>query len=287
MVQQERNPTLRAGAVVTWARFLSGGGFTKVLMMTLDIIPIPAFRDNYIWLLQRDRHAVVVDPGDAAPVLAALQERQLTLDAILITHHHDDHIGGVAELLAHTRASVYAPRRELYPFPHQPVSEGDWIDLTTLGIRLNVLETPGHTAGHVVYYGANSLFCGDTLFGCGCGRLFEGSCQQLYQSLQRIAALPADTHIYCAHEYTQHNIRFARLLDPDNPALIERAQSVDRLRARGLPSLPSTLGSELATNPFLRCDSAPIRAATMQCDDIDTSNAVSVFCAIRNMRNAF
>lgn len=255
-------------------------------MMTLDIIPIPAFRDNYIWLLQRDRHAVVVDPGDAAPVLAALQARQLALDAILITHHHDDHIGGVAELLTHTRAAVYAPRREHYPFPHQPVSEDDWVDLPTLDIRLQVLETPGHTAGHVVYYGANSLFCGDTLFGCGCGRLFEGSCQQLYQSLQRLAALPAETRVYCAHEYTQHNIRFARLLDPDNPALIERAQNVDRLRLENRPSLPSTIDTERATNPFLRCDSSSIRTAAQQ-HDIDASDTVAVFCAIRNMRNAF
>lgn len=252
-----------------------------------EVIPIPAFRDNYIWLLHRDGHAVAVDPGDAEPVQAVLRAQNLTLDAILVTHHHDDHIGGIAQLLLSHPAKVYAPHRERYAFAHQPVGEGDDVELETLGLGLNVMETPGHTLGHVVYYGANSLFCGDTLFGCGCGRLFEGTCQQLYHSLQRLAALPQDTRVYCTHEYTLHNIRFARTLDPDNPQLARRETEVARLVARGQPSLPTSIGLELATNPFLRCDSATIQAAAMTQTELAEDDPVAVFCAIRSLRNTF
>lgn len=252
-----------------------------------EVIPIPAFRDNYIWLLHRDGHAVVVDPGDATPVLAALHVQKLALDAILVTHHHDDHTGGVAQLLQAHPATAYAPRRERYAFPHHQVGEGDSIELGTLGIRLSVMETPGHTLGHIVYYGAKSLFCGDTLFGCGCGRLFEGSCQQLYHSLQRLASLPRETRVYCAHEYTRHNIRFARTLDPDNAELARRESEVERLLARGQPSLPSTIGMELATNPFLRCDTAAIHAAAVMQTGAKEADPVSVFCVIRKLRNSF
>lgn len=252
-----------------------------------EVIPVPAFRDNYIWLLHRDGHAVLVDPGDAVPALAVLHARRLRLDTILITHHHDDHIGGVAELLEATPAEVYAPRKENYNFPHHPVGESDKIRLPSLDLELQVMETPGHTLGHVVYYGANSLFCGDTLFSCGCGRLFEGSCRQLYHSLQRLATLPAGTRVYCTHEYTQHNIRFARSLDPENTQLALRAEEVDRLRAAGLPSLPSSIAQELATNPFLRCHTPAIRAAAMIRAQLENSDPESVFCAIRTLRNNY
>ncbi|OIQ86568.1 hydroxyacylglutathione hydrolase [mine drainage metagenome] len=247
----------------------------------LEVIPVPAFRDNYIWLLQAKGHAVVVDPGDDAPVVAQLQARDLVLDAILITHHHDDHTGGVKALLEAYPAAVYAPAGETYTFPHHAVHEGDSVDLTGIGVRLQVMETPGHTLDHVVYYGANSLFCGDTLFGCGCGRLFEGSCSQLYHSLQRLARLPAETRVYCAHEYTQHNIRFARTLDPGNAALAQREVETDRCRARGNASLPSSIGLERATNPFLRCETAAIQKATQK------SDPEFAFCAIRTLRNSF
>jgi hydroxyacylglutathione hydrolase len=255
--------------------------------MMFEVIPIPAFRDNYIWLLHCDGHAVVVDPGDAQPVLAVLYAKQLDLDAILITHHHADHTGGVAELLKTFPAKTYAPRKEDYSFPHQAVSEGEHIKLEGLDLDLTVLETPGHTLGHVVYFGANSLFCGDTLFSCGCGRLFEGSCQQLYQSLQRLAALPPETLVYCTHEYTRHNIRFARTLDPENIDLERRAMDVEQLLARGQPSLPTTIGSELATNPFLRCHVATIRNAAMMQAGITDTDPESVFCAVRQLRNTF
>ncbi|HQR50210.1 MAG TPA: hydroxyacylglutathione hydrolase [Methylophilaceae bacterium] len=253
----------------------------------LEVIPIPAFRDNYIWLLRRKGHAVVVDPGDAAPVLALLAEQQLQLDAILVTHHHDDHIGGVTELVRTFPISVYAPRKGHYAFPHQPVGEGDCIDLTTLDICLQVLETPGHTLDHVAYYGANSLFCGDTLFSCGCGRLFEGSCEQLYASLQRLAALPLQTRVYCAHEYTLDNIRFALAVDPGNADLALRKRDVERCRADGRPSLPSSLALECATNPFLRCDSASVQSAAMATAPFEGNDPAAVFCAIRKLKNSF
>lgn len=246
-----------------------------------NVTPIPAFRDNYIWLLHDKGHAVVVDPGDAAPVIAALCARNLMLDAILITHHHDDHTGGVKELVNAYPAEIYAPGKESYNFPHHAVSEGDHVELTSLNACLHVMETPGHTLGHVVYYGANCLFCGDTLFGCGCGRLFEGTCKQLYHSLQRLAELPPETRVYCAHEYTQHNIRFARMLEPDNAALASREAKVSACRAHGKPSLPSTIALERATNPFLRCETHGIQSA------VQGTEPESVFCIIRTLRNSF
>jgi hydroxyacylglutathione hydrolase len=252
-----------------------------------EVTPIPAFRDNYIWLLHRHGHAVLVDPGDAAPALSVLYAKHLELDAILITHHHDDHIGGVATLLESHPATVYAPPGDQYGFPYTPVGEGGHVSLAHLNLELQVMETPGHTADHVVYYGGDALFCGDTLFGCGCGRLFEGSCEQLYHSLQRLAALPSPTRVYCAHEYTRHNIDFALTLDPGNPDLLQRAQEVERQLGRGLPSLPSTIATELATNPFLRCGTPAIRAAAGKRAGMAESDPLSVFCTIRELRNTF
>ncbi len=249
--------------------------------MGLKITPIPAFRDNYIWLLHDSGHAVVVDPGDAIPVIAALALRHLTLDAILITHHHADHTDGVSELLSTYPATVYAPARGKYKFHHQAVGEGDTIVLDHLHSRLQVIETPGHTHDHVVYYGANCLFCGDTLFGCGCGRLFEGSSQELYHSLQRLAKLPPQTQVFCAHEYTRHNIEFARKLDPDNAALLRRELEVNTTLAQQRPSLPSTIALELATNPFLRCTSPAIRVA------LPGDNPETIFGVMRELRNSF
>jgi hydroxyacylglutathione hydrolase len=255
-----------------------------MLNSMLEIIPIPAFQDNYIWLLKRGAHAAVVDPGDAAPVIATLKDLSLTLDAILITHHHSDHIGGVAELLKHwPKANVYAPKREQYNFPHQAVGENDVVQLKTLNLDLTVMETPGHTLGHVVYYGANMLFCGDTLFGAGCGRLFEGTPEQMYHSLQRLAKLPKNTAVYCTHEYTKHNLRFARSLDPGNAALAMRQVDAAAIRLAGKPTLPSNIGLELETNPFLRCHTAAIQLAS----GANNTNSLVVFAAIREMRNHY
>jgi hydroxyacylglutathione hydrolase len=255
---------------------------------TFEVYPIPAFRDNYIWLIRLGNRAAVVDPGDAAPVFAYMENEKLTLDAILVTHHHDDHIGGIPALLdAFPGLPIYAPRQENYAFPHTPVGEGDEVELESLQLHLRVMETPGHTLGHVVYYGANSLFCGDTLFSCGCGRLFEGSYEQLFASLQRLAALPLETRVYCTHEYTLHNIRFARQLDPNNQQLLERERECESTVAAGRPTLPSTVALERCVNPFLRCDDPIIQATARDRTGATIEDALSAFRAIRQLRNTF
>ena len=248
-----------------------------------DVLPIPAFQDNYIWLLHNGKHAAVVDPGDDYPVVQALHDLDLMLDGILITHHHDDHIGGVAKLLEKWPVPVYAPRHASYLFPHTIVEEGTRVLLPTLDTQFSVLAIPGHTLEHVAYYGANCLFCGDTLFGAGCGRLFEGTPSQMFASLQRLANLPPETHVYCGHEYTEHNLGFARSLDPNNDKLIARQQDTIEKRRKGEPTLPSTIGLELETNPFLRCSSAPFQAVS----GIQNPDPVQVFAAIRIKRNNY
>jgi hydroxyacylglutathione hydrolase len=251
--------------------------------MTICISAIPAFQDNYIWLITHGNHAAVVDPGDAVPVINYLKAHQLNLDAILITHHHADHIGGVDDLLKHYSAQVYAPQKEVYKFPHIAVADGQSVQLQHLNLSLQVMEIPGHTLGHVAYYGANSLFCGDTLFGGGCGRLFEGTPAQMLNSLQRIAALPQQTAIYCAHEYTEHNLQFAKTLEPNNQALIQRIAETRIIRAQGKPSLPSFLKLELETNPFLRCQLPQIAEKI----GLRSNDTLAVFTAVRQLRNHF
>jgi hydroxyacylglutathione hydrolase len=231
----------------------------------MHIIPLPAFRDNYIWLMHDGRHAVVVDPGDAAPVEAALQALGLQLEAILVTHHHADHVGGLAALLELRRVPVYGPAAESIEHVSHPVCEGDEIHLAAPMLSLRVLEVPAHTAGHVAYVGMDIepgvLFCGDTLFSAGCGRLFEGTPAQLDAALTRLAALPESTRVFCAHEYTLANLAFARAAEPHNPARDRYASACEALRAQGKPTLPSTIGREREINPFLRCDSPSLLAA--------------------------
>lgn len=253
----------------------------------LDILPIRAFKDNYIWLLRRGTHAAVVDPGDAEPVKDYLARNGVTLVAILATHHHPDHVGGVADLLARRTVPVYGPRGEAIRAVTHQLGEGDQVGIAELGVTFSALDVPGHTRGHIAYYGAESLFCGDTLFACGCGRLFEGTPEQMYASLQKIAALPADTRVYCAHEYTLDNIRFARAVEPDNAELLEREGRERTRREAGLPTLPSTLAMELATNPFLRCGQRPVVESASRETKTRLSDPVAVFAAIRAWKNHF
>ena len=249
----------------------------------LEITPIPAFHDNYIWLLHYHRFAVVIDPGDAKPVIEALKREQLQLRAILITHHHSDHIGGVEELVAYAKCPVYAPSYEQYPFHHEAVSEGQVVSIAALDLTFSVMWLPGHTLGHVAYLKNGALFCGDTLFSAGCGRLFEGTPAQMLVSLNRLKQLPIQTKVYCTHEYTARNLDFALSLEPNNQALQARKTSVTALRNANLPSLPSSIAIELETNPFLRCQAAEI----IQNASTENTDELTIFTAIRERRNHY
>lgn len=257
----------------------------------MNLLPLPAFTDNYIWMLHDTRQAIVVDPGDAAPVLHALQAQGLQLQAILVTHHHADHVGGVHALREATGAQVFGPAREQMPEPLQRLADGDTVEV--LGLQFSVLDVPGHTAGHIAYYcpdmaGAPLLFCGDTLFSGGCGRLFEGTPAQMLASLDRLAALPGSTRVCCTHEYTLSNLRFARAVEPGNPALLDYSNHCEGLRALQQPTLPSTIALEREINPFLRVREATVRAAAQGFDaEAPQHDAVAVFAALRQWKNNF
>jgi len=259
----------------------------------MELIALPAFSDNYLWLWQQDQQAVVIDPGEAAPVLKALDDQGLSLAAILVTHHHADHIGGVQELQQATGAQVWGPAREDIPSPFTPVMQGDnWI---LLGQRVQVMDVPGHTAGHVAYFLPNAqpqpvLFCGDTLFSGGCGRIFEGTPAQMLDSLDRLAALPAATQVCCAHEYTLSNLQFALAVEPRNSDLRTYVAQCQQLRAEGSPTLPAQLGTELQINPFLRARHPDVRHAVAQhagLSALEQTNDVAVFAALREWKNDF
>ena len=255
----------------------------------LEIVPVNAFKDNYVWTLRQAgpgaRHAAVVDPGEARPVLEYLAREKLELAAILATHHHADHVGGIAELLQEYEVPVYGPRNEPIATLTHPVSEGDAVTIPELGVSFSVLDIPGHTRAHIAYYGAGALFCGDTLFACGCGRLFEGTAEQMYASLQKLLSLPNDTKVYCGHEYTLANIGFAKTVEPDNAALQAREGRDRRLRDAGKPTLPSTLGEEKATNPFLRCREPAVVESVNKYLGGRLADPVRVFAAIRDWKN--
>ncbi len=263
----------------------------------LTVHCVPAFTDNYLWLIEglsgATEQVVAVDPGDAKPLLAVLTQQHLRLAAILVTHHHADHTGGIAQLLAspstlaNPSIPVFGPANEAIPGRTHAVRAHDQVNLPTLGLHFDVLEVPGHTAGHVAYAGHGALFCGDTLFSGGCGRLFEGTAAQMLQSLDSLAQLPPSTRVYCAHEYTAANLRFAQTIEPNNLALSDYTQEVHARRGRGEATIPTLLSRELAINPFLRTREASVKekaaahAGRALVDDADT------FGVIRQWKNEF
>ena len=253
----------------------------------VSIHAIPAFRDNYIWALENGKDAAVVDPGDAAPVEAFLEKRRLKLAAVLATHHHADHVGGLPALVASWRCPTFGPAHEVPSGIDARLEEGDRITVPALGVELGVLDIPAHTAGHIAFAGAGMVFCGDTLFACGCGRLFEGSAAQMADSLAKLARLPAETRVYCGHEYTLANIRFAEAVEPGNRALAQRKAREAAKRERGEPTLPSTIGEERATNPFLRCAEPEVVASAERHAGRGLSDPVAVFAELREWKNSF
>lgn len=259
---------------------------------TYAIVPLPAFDDNYIWLIRRDDQAAVVDPGDAAPVLAYLELNGLNLCAILATHHHGDHVGGIPDLLERFKVPVFGPAGEPIDQLTESLADGDQVELPQFGVNFEVLAVPGHTRAHIAYYdrkhtSCGALFCGDTLFACGCGRIFEGTPAQMRHSLARLAALPGATRIYCAHEYTQANCRFALAVEPENAALRKRAEEVARLRDANQPTVPSTIGAELNVNPFLRWEAPSVIAAAQRISGKPLTQPDEVFTALREWKNRF
>lgn len=253
----------------------------------LNIIQIPVLTDNYIYLLHDtiSGETAAVDPAVAEPVLQVLKQRGWQLTYIFNTHHHGDHVGGNLELKQHTGCQIIGANADKHRIPaiDKTVEEGDVVKLGTHTAQ--VIATTGHTSGHIVYYFAdnNALFCGDTLFVMGCGRLFEGSAEQLWQSLQKLKALPAETRVYCAHEYSEANARFALSVEPDNVALQQKMLFVQQQRAENLPTVPSTISDELATNPFLREDSPALRATI----NAIANTSVEVFTKLRRLKDSF
>lgn len=256
----------------------------------LPVLHVRAFQDNYIWLIRgaSPQLAVLIDPGDAAPVLDALPRLGLTPAAILCTHHHGDHVGGIAELLRHfPELPVYGPAHEAIEGISRPLADGDRVNLPDLCLDFRVLEVPGHTRGHIAYYGHGWLFCGDTLFSAGCGRLFEGTAEQMHASLTRLAALPADTLVFCAHEYTLANLRFALTVEPDNPATLAYRREAEARRARNESTIPSTLAREQQINPFLRSSVPNVRLAAEKYAGMALPDSASVFAAVRRWKDNF
>ena len=254
-----------------------------------ELKPVPVLGDNYVWLLRpagADR-VVVVDPGDARPVLEALAADGLGVEAVLVTHHHGDHVGGIGGLLQRHPAPVWGPAAEPVARVDHPVGEGDRVTLFDGRLVLTVLAVPGHTLGHVAYAGDGFALVGDTLFAGGCGRLFEGTPEQMYRSLDRLVALGDATELYCAHEYTAANLRFAAHVEPDNRALADRIREVAELRHRGTPTVPSTVGLERATNPFLRCLEPPVVAAAQRHAGRTVQPGGDTFAVVRTWKDGF
>jgi hydroxyacylglutathione hydrolase len=256
----------------------------------LSILTVPAFDDNYLWIIHDGNNAAVVDPGDGHAILEALAKHQLSLTAILLTHHHADHIGGVPDLLQHNKVPVFGPAHDGIAAVTQALQQGQELTVPGLGLQLQVLDVPGHTRGHIAYFAPKQhwLFCGDTLFAGGCGRLFEGTPLQMLASLDKLAALPGDTQVFCAHEYTLSNLRFAREVEPANTALLQRWQMEQEKRERGIPTVPSVIALERETNPFLRSRENSVRTRLAEAGKIVVgADDAAHFGALREWKNNF
>jgi hydroxyacylglutathione hydrolase len=255
----------------------------------LTIQAVPAFNDNYIWFIQEpdSRKLLIVDPGDAKPVIEAIEQQQLRPVAVLITHHHCDHVGGVKELVNYYNIPVYGPKYEAIQSLTYPLTACDALKINSAFPSLTVLDVPGHTSGHIAFLIDGNLFCGDTLFAAGCGRLLGGTAKQLHHSLQLIARLPEQTKIFCAHEYTQANLRFAAIVEPNNKAIRQRIVDTDTLVKNGKPSVPSLLTLELKTNPFLRCQQPEVIQAAQQYSRQKLHNSDAVFTTLRAWKDQF
>lgn len=255
----------------------------------LEIKPVPAFQDNYIWLIINPANGAtaIVDPGDAAPVLDAVNENRLTPVAILTTHHHGDHVGGVSRLLEDFAIPVYGPVGENIPHRTHALREGDKVELPELPATFEILDVPGHTSGHIAYFGQGCLFIGDTLFMAGCGRLFEGTAAQMHASLNKLTGLPDDTKIYCAHEYTLANLKFAQAVEPGNADIRQRIIQSQELRQNNNPTVPATLALEKKTNPFLRSGADDVVHAAEKHAGHALRNSVEVFAAVRKWKDGF
>lgn len=255
----------------------------------LTVTPIPAFNDNYLWLIENESECWVVDPGDATPVKAALESRGKSLTGILVTHHHRDHIGGIEELLT-PGMQVIGPHENPFPLVNNPVHQGQILNVC--GVEFTAIEVPGHTLNHLAYFAQPQdqppmLFCGDTLFSGGCGRLFEGTAKQMYESLNKLQDLPDETLVYCAHEYTMANLHFAISLEPQNNLLQERIKQVSKMREQNIPSIPSTISIEKSTNPFLRVESSELIQNALKFNAQSEATPSDIFATIRKMKDQF